>query len=365
LALCSVSVALATCNGGRFLAEQLSDIAAQSLLPAELVVCDDASSDDTLSILEGFARSAAFPVRIHRNSKRLDYRANFIKCASLCSADIIAFCDQDDRWLPHKLERTVQTFADPEILMVFHNASVAADPDRPFTTLYPAQGGTKTWRPLTQSPWQFALGFTQAFRRSLLGFDRWWEQSKDQNFANERLAHDQWFFFLASVFGTLAYLPEPLAIYRQHPRNAFGWKRFAPSFATRLAANVGNAGRAIRHRAVAAGSRATILEKAANELEEGWREAALRGMRKYRELEARYVLRASLYEASGLLSRAKALTLLFRARAYGRDAWKLGKMALMMDCTIGLAGLYPRTGDAPIADHSRSPNGSGARAGPP
>jgi len=364
LALCSVSVALATCNGSRFLAEQLSDIAAQSLLPAELVVCDDASSDDTPAILEKFARSAPFPVHIHRNATKLDYRENFIKCANLCSADVIAFCDQDDRWLPHKLESVARAFAEPDVLLVFHNASVAEDPDHPYTTLYPVGHGAKTWRPLSSSPWLFGLGFTQAFRRSLLGFDKWWASSKDQNFENERLAHDQWFFFLASVFGTIVFLSEPLATYRQHARNVFGWKQFAPSFTARLLDTVGNAAHAIRNRAMAAASRAAILEEAALELEGDWKEAARKGMRKYRELEARKLLRASVYDGSGLLSRAKGLARLLKARAYGRNAWKLGTMALAMDCTIGLAGAHPRTAEAPASDRSaRRPaeRGAGAR----
>ena len=84
--------------------EQLADLAAQSVLPAELVVCDDGSTDDTLAILERFAITAPFPVRVHRNSERLGYRANFLKCAGLCRSDLIAFCDQDDRWAPRKIE---------------------------------------------------------------------------------------------------------------------------------------------------------------------------------------------------------------------------------------------------------------------
>src|SRR5690348_8403095 len=94
----SISVAMATYNGARYIREQLDDLAAQTRLPAEVVVCDDESSDGTVAILEHFAASAPFPVHIHRNSERLGYRANFMKCASLCSSDLVAFCDQDDRW---------------------------------------------------------------------------------------------------------------------------------------------------------------------------------------------------------------------------------------------------------------------------
>ena len=56
-----ISVALCTFNGERFLGEQLASIAAQTRLPAELVVTDDASSDGTVALLEGFAQTAPFP----------------------------------------------------------------------------------------------------------------------------------------------------------------------------------------------------------------------------------------------------------------------------------------------------------------
>jgi len=59
-----VSVALASFNGALFIREQLDSLAAQILLPYELVVCDDCSSDKTVGIVEDFAKAAPFPVRI-------------------------------------------------------------------------------------------------------------------------------------------------------------------------------------------------------------------------------------------------------------------------------------------------------------
>ena len=66
-----VSVALATHNGEPWLREQLESLARQTLLPCELVVSDDHSSDRTLSVVETFAASAPFPVQIVRHHTRL------------------------------------------------------------------------------------------------------------------------------------------------------------------------------------------------------------------------------------------------------------------------------------------------------
>ena len=59
-----ISVALCTYNGGRYLEAQLESISAQTRQPAELVACDDGSTDDTLAILERFARRAPFSVSL-------------------------------------------------------------------------------------------------------------------------------------------------------------------------------------------------------------------------------------------------------------------------------------------------------------
>src|SRR5690349_15385572 len=107
-----ISVAMATYNGAPFLPEQLQSLAAQTLPPFELVVCDDGSTDRTIQILREFATSAPFPVRIHENSERLGFGDNFLKAAALCQGDWIAFCDQDDIWLPHKLETVARHIDD-------------------------------------------------------------------------------------------------------------------------------------------------------------------------------------------------------------------------------------------------------------
>lgn len=100
-----VSVALCTYNGAPYLRAQLDSIAHQSLMPHEIVACDDVSSDGTLAVLEAFATEAPFAVRISRNNTRQGVTKNFEKAIGLCSGDLIALADQDDVWLPQKLER--------------------------------------------------------------------------------------------------------------------------------------------------------------------------------------------------------------------------------------------------------------------
>ena len=100
----TVSIALCTYNGERFLDAQLTSLAEQSHRPDEVVICDDDSSDGTLGIIQAFADTAPFKVRVFRNSQNLGYVKNFEKAVSLCQGDVIFMCDQDDVWHPEKIE---------------------------------------------------------------------------------------------------------------------------------------------------------------------------------------------------------------------------------------------------------------------
>src|SRR4051795_304134 len=90
-----VSVAMATYNGERFLPEMLDSLAAQTRPPDELVVRDDASEDDTVAILNAFARRVPFRVDVHAGGPRLGYAQNFVAATRACTGSVIFFADQD------------------------------------------------------------------------------------------------------------------------------------------------------------------------------------------------------------------------------------------------------------------------------
>ncbi|MFL5505263.1 MAG: glycosyltransferase, partial [Gemmatimonadales bacterium] len=102
-----VSVVLCTYNGARYLPEQLDSLARQSLPPTELVVRDDDSTDETASLVAAFAERAPFPVRWTCNAERLGPTRNFGAAIADATGEFVALCDQDDVWLPEKLERVV------------------------------------------------------------------------------------------------------------------------------------------------------------------------------------------------------------------------------------------------------------------
>lgn len=216
------SVVMATYNGARFAREQALSLLRQEELPAEVVVADDGSSDGTLEVIGSALAGAPFPVRLIRNAENKGYRRNFVEAASLATAPIVAFCDQDDVWHPRKLARMADAFEDPTVMLAYHNAAVTDRDGRTTGRLYGPDGAQKRSESSRADPWSFSLGFTQAFRRDLLAFTPLQGASRDFLFPRERLAHDQWFFFLAACFGRIAYLDDDLVAYRQHDANVFG-----------------------------------------------------------------------------------------------------------------------------------------------
>ena len=105
----TVSVAMTTFCGARFLPEQLASIAAQSVRPDELVIGDDQSTDATADLIAQFAADCPWlELRFERNVDRLGSSRNFESVARRCRGDIVLFSDQDDIWLPQRVEASLQ-----------------------------------------------------------------------------------------------------------------------------------------------------------------------------------------------------------------------------------------------------------------
>jgi glycosyltransferase involved in cell wall biosynthesis len=219
-----VSVALCTFNGERFLGEQLASIAAQTRQPAELVVTDDASSDGTLAVLEGFAAKAPFPVRIRRNPENRGSTASFEQTIAGCEGSLIALCDQDDFWRPQKLERLASALEnDPHAGYVFSDAEVVDERLRPlgfrmWETVGLADDGWRDFQGQRQIEQLLertrVTGATLMIRADLLHLCRPFPR---------RIVHDRWLVMVLSAVGAHGIaLNEPLIEYRQHPGQQIG-----------------------------------------------------------------------------------------------------------------------------------------------
>ena len=103
----TAAIAVALYNGERFLRGQLDSLRLQSCPADQVVLCDDCSKDNTFSLVESYIREYGLEGRWHldKNEPNLGYVKNFYKAVSLCSADLVFLCDQDDIWEADKLEK--------------------------------------------------------------------------------------------------------------------------------------------------------------------------------------------------------------------------------------------------------------------
>ena len=205
-----VSIAMATYNGARFIGAQLASFAAQTLMPDELVITDDGSSDDTLAIVEAFAATVPFAVEVHRNPERLGYARNFEKALSLCSGDIIFLSDQDDVWNANKLAVVERRFAEEPAAQVIINDAMLADCDLRSIGHTQRQNIANA----ADADRMFSHGCCSAHRNSWRSFALPLPLG---------MAHDYWINGLAIELGCGRQIKDVLQYYRRHGETSTQW----------------------------------------------------------------------------------------------------------------------------------------------
>lgn len=208
----SVSVAMATYHGERFLPEMLESLAAQTRPPDELVIRDDASEDGTVGLLHAFARRAPFRVEVIAGKTRLGYAQNFVAASQVCRGGVIFFADQDDVWRPPKLATVlhhVRRRHRPRAF--FHDFTLMGEDGQQTAPSYYGLLAENGFSPVAS-----LKGCSMAVTR---GFVELWGWPAPES----RISHDFWVALLSTAFGQRRNLPEPLIDHRLHAANASGW----------------------------------------------------------------------------------------------------------------------------------------------
>ena len=213
-----IAVVMATCNGAAFIEKQLHSILQQTLQPDLIIIRDDASEDATFEILTRFANQPGF--NISQNPQRLGVNENFAKAvADVPDGYLIAFCDQDDYWLPEKLEKSVQLLIsltpDPtQPAMVYSNLMLMNEAGELIHTSVHQQRGQHRY----EHVWDTFL-----FGNMVSGCTIVMNSAMKSNMAalpaQQDFIYDAWLAMAAFGFGKIAQLPQPLIHYRQHTQN--------------------------------------------------------------------------------------------------------------------------------------------------
>ncbi len=199
-----ISVCMTTYNGERYVAEQVHSILASPLV-GELLVSDDGSTDRTLEVLRGIDDSR---LRLLEGPRRGPVR-NFESVLGLARGEYIFLSDQDDVWLPNRVETILEAMGDADL--VVSNCRVV---DEALRELHPSffdlrNSGPGICRNLLRNSY---LGCCMAFRRELL--------RHALPFPTRVPMHDWWLGLVAEAQGRVVFLSEPLTLYRRHASNA-------------------------------------------------------------------------------------------------------------------------------------------------
>ena len=215
------SVAMCTYNGEKYIGEQLYSILEQTIIPAEIVISDDGSNDQTLYIAREILASNDIKFSIIQNQGEHGIRGNFYNAIRACKEPIIFTCDQDDVWLSHKAATILPYFAEQKTMLVFTDGELVNHMLESLgTTIWKANGVTDRF--LTEKDWMTYLysnmivtGATMAIRASLM--------DGIQSFP-EGWPHDAFLAVKAAALDGIVACNQQLILYRQHESNTLGMR---------------------------------------------------------------------------------------------------------------------------------------------
>lgn len=198
------SVCIATYNGEKYIKQQISSILSQLGDNDEIIVSDDSSSDNTLVLIEELADPR---IRIYAGQQFRNPIYNFEFCLSKAKGEIIFLSDQDDVWLPGKVDRIVETFRYYKCDVVVSDAVIV---DERLNTLHESflgsiSGGPGMLKNICKNTY---LGCTMAMQRGIL--------DKVLPFPKKIPMHDMWIGLIGELFGKTIFIKYKLILYRRH-----------------------------------------------------------------------------------------------------------------------------------------------------
>jgi glycosyltransferase involved in cell wall biosynthesis len=200
-------------NGSKYIGQQLESFASQTHANWRLVVSDDGSTDDTLAQIEQHTQAWAPGQLTVRQGPRQGFCHNFLSmaCDTTLQADMYAFSDQDDVWLPNKLQVAVE------------HIQQHARPEQPYVYCGRTTYVRDNLKPYEQStPFVYPRSFRNALIQSIAGgntmvFNQAAKKLIEQAGMVPTVSHDWWLYQLVTgAGGRVFYDPTSYILYRQH-----------------------------------------------------------------------------------------------------------------------------------------------------
>lgn len=207
-----VSVCLALYNGEKYIREQIESILSELSQYDEVIICDDASSDTSCSIIQSINDPR---ITLIRNTKNIGHVKTFEKAISLARGDLIFLSDQDDIWVKGKVKKVLAAFQkDNYISLLYHNIKPIDASGNELHINFPEypEGPRNSLRFLVR----------QLIKPQIFGCACCLNRKKIDGllpFPKLTYAHDHWIAVWAALNGQIFFLQDKLVKYRQHEAN--------------------------------------------------------------------------------------------------------------------------------------------------
>lgn len=222
-----VEILLGTHNGAAFLSEQLDSIVNQSYADWKLVIHDDGSTDETVDIIKKY--TALYPDKITFLDDALSFGnapGNFAFLLEKATAEHVMLCDQDDVWLPDKIELTRNKMLEvekshPDLPILVHTDLKVVDQqlESLSDSFWSYQGIDPDYNTLNRLLIQNVVtGCTVMINKKLAILAL--------PIPNDVIMHDWWLGLVASSFGEIHHIERATMLYRQHTNNDTGATRY-------------------------------------------------------------------------------------------------------------------------------------------
>lgn len=224
-----IDVLLATYNGEKYLKEQLDSILNQTYQNIQLIISDDCSKDDTRNILKEYEKKDS-RVKVYYQNENIGCIKNFEFLLKQVKNKIYMLSDQDDVWMPEKIEKTYEQLENEKADLIFGDLEVV---DSNLETIYPSFNDfMKLSRKIKRYINTYELNYLYncVTGCTIMSRKEWIDKILPLPVNSKYVLHDHWIGLMISFRGRLAYLPEKHIKYRQHEDNEVGTDKISHQF---------------------------------------------------------------------------------------------------------------------------------------
>lgn len=221
-----IDVLLATYNGEKYVGEQIESILNQTYKNIRLVISDDCSSDNTVNILKEYEKKDN-RIKLYIQSQNLGVVKNIEFLLENVENELYMLSDQDDVWLPEKIEMSIKTLRENNADLVFGDLEVV---DKDLEMIYPSFGDFMLLnRKISKYIDSYKVNYLYncVTGCTMLSKKEFIEKILPLPKKSKYLIHDHWIGLIVALNGKLVYMPEKYIKYRQHGNNEVGTKKIS------------------------------------------------------------------------------------------------------------------------------------------